>query len=442
MKRLVLVLLFVGSAGSVLAADAGFKVGFAKRDITPTAPVPMWGYGARHNALSQGVLEPLMAKAIVIEAGNQRLAIVGMDIGRGPTRAMMREIRQAVEEQAKVDTVMIAGSHSHHGPVIELTDEKDFGKGTYDDAVAYAKRLPELLVEAITEAAEKLQPARMGVAHENLELNRNRHTQRPVRPTDPMLAVIRFDAEDGRPLAVLVNYAAHPVTLPDDLLKFSPDYPGYLQSRVESALDTNCVFMQGAAGDLSPNGGGLDTKGYGEALGDHAVALARKIETKVPEEPSIKAKVDAFNFTSRVDFNNRLLVMAFQQAFFPELVNNFVREYGAGIRPEMTTVLLNGEVALVTGSGEFFCNHSNRLKERVYLPHTLFFGYCNGHEMYFPTIEAVSEGGYGADFKVSPVEIGAGEKMMNQALINLYTMLGKFPPQTIAQPVAASAAGR
>ncbi len=442
MKRLVLVLLFVGSAGVALAAESNFNVGFAKRDITPTAPTPMWGYGARHNALSQGVLEPLMAKAIVIEAGGQRLAIVGTDIGRGPTRAMMQQIRQAVREKAKVDTVIIAGSHSHHGPVIELTDEQDFGKGTYDDAVAYAKRFPELLVEAIVEAAEKLQPARIGVAHKNLELNRNRHSKRPDKPTDPMLAVMRFDSADGKPLAVLVNFAAHPVTLPAELLKFSPDYPGFLQGRVEEALHTNCVFMQGASGDMSPNTGGLDTKGYGQALGDHAVALAQSVETKVPEEPSIKATVDAYTFNSRVDFNNRLLVMAFQRAFFPELVNNFVREYGPGIRPEMTTVLLNGEVALVTGSGEFFCNHSNRLKERAYLPHTLFFGYANGHDMYFPTIEAVSEGGYGADFQVSPVEIGAGEKMMNQALINLYTMLGKFPPQTIAKPAASSSASR
>jgi hypothetical protein len=50
--------------------------------------------------------------------------------------------------------------------------------------------------------------------------------------------------------------------------------------------------------------------------------------------------------------------------------------------------------------------------------------------MYFPTIEAASEGGYGGDAQVSPVQIGAGEIMINQALINLYTMLGKFPPDT------------
>jgi hypothetical protein len=46
--------------------------------------------------------------------------------------------------------------------------------------------------------------------------------------------------------------------------------------------------------------------------------------------------------------------------------------------------------------------------------------------MYFPTIEAAAEGGYGADPTVSWVALGAGEQMMNKALINIYTMMGKY----------------
>jgi hypothetical protein len=431
MKRIVAIFcLCVASALGASADEPTFKVGFAKRDVTPQAPMPMWGYGARHDALSQGVLDPLMAKAVVIEVGDDRVAIVGTDIGRGPTKAMMEQIRSEVGK-AGVQTVMISGSHSHHGPVIELTDREGFGKGKFDAAVAYAKRYPELLIEAIIEAKNNVQPAKMGIAKKDFDLNRNRHTKQAIKPTDPMLAVIRFDSLDGKPLAILVNFAAHPVTLPTELLKFSPDYPGALQDRVESQLKTNCFFMQGAAGDLSPNRGELDTKGFGAALGDHVVEMAQSIETSVPKNPSIKAKVDKFTFTSRMNINNPLVSGMFARAFFPELVNNFMVETKHGIEPELTTVLLNGKLALVGGSGEFFCNHSNRLKQRAYVPDTLFFGYCNGHNMYFPTIEAASEGGYGGDATVSPVQVGAGEQMMNQALINIYTMLGKFPADTI-----------
>jgi neutral ceramidase len=421
-------------ATSSIADEPAFKVGFAKRDITPQTATPMWGYGDRHAMLSQGTTDPLMAKAVVIEAGNERLAIVGMDIGRGPTTAMMEQIRAAVAEKAGVGHVMISGSHTHHGPVIELTDREGFGKGKFDDAVAYAKRLPELLIEAIVEAKDNAVPARVGVASKNLELNRNRHTKRTPKPTDPMLAVIRFDDAAGKPIAVIANFAAHPVTIDTMVLKFSADYPGALQTRVETSLETNCVFMQGASGDMSPNRGQLTGTQYGEALGDIVVALAKSAETRIPSKPSIQAKTDRFNFTSRMDFNNLILMAIFERAYFPELVRNYAREFAGGIRPELTTVLLNGDLALVGGSGEFFCNHSNRLKERSYVAHTLFFGYCNGHHLYFPTIEAASEGGYGGDATVAPVEVGAGEQMMNRALINIYTMLGKFPPETIEQP--------
>ena len=113
-------------------------------------------------------------------------------------------------------------------------------------------------------------------------------------------------------------------------------------------------------------------------------------------------------------------------AFFPELIPNFADEYADGVRPRLTVALLNGDIALVGVSGEFFSNHSIRLKERARVKQLFFFGYCNGYHQYFPTIEAVAEGGYGADNKVSPVPIGAGEQMMNTALIWIYEMMGKM----------------
>jgi neutral ceramidase len=431
--------LFAMAATADDAADAKtrFAVGVANRDLTPQAPVPMWGYGARHAALSQGSLDPLMAKAIVIHAGDQKLAIVGTDIGRGPTQAMMQKIRKEVKEKAGIDHVMISGSHSHHGPVIELVDRDGLGKGKFDAAVAYAQQLPDMLIDSILEADRTAKPAKMGIATRNTTYNRNRHTKRQPPATEPMLAVMRFDDESGKPIAVLVNFAAHPTMINAIVLKFSADYPGAMKKKVEGELGTHCVFMQGAAGDMSANpppepasDSAEKVANYvhmGNALADQVLELARSIETKKPENPGIRGKVDHFTFASRVDFSNPLIIAGYGSAFFPELVANFVEESKNGITPELNTVLLNGEIALVGGSGEFFSNHSNRLKERSYLPHTLFFGYCNGHNMYFPTIEAVSEGGYGADPPVSPAEIGSGERMMNQALLNIYTMLGKFP---------------
>ena len=58
-----------------------FRVGAADKDVTPPVGIPMWGYGARHDLPSKGVLDPLMAKAIVIAAGSDKVALVGIDLG-------------------------------------------------------------------------------------------------------------------------------------------------------------------------------------------------------------------------------------------------------------------------------------------------------------------------------------------------------------------------
>jgi len=415
-----------------------FEVGFGKQDITPPAGLPMWGYGARHDKLSEGALDSLWAKAIVIHAGNSKLALVGLDLGRGPTGPMMAKIRRTISEKAKIEHVLISGSHTHHGPVIELTDRAGFGKGKFDKAVAYSQKLPELIIDAILAADKAAVPARLGIATRDVDLNRNRHTKHTPKPTDPMLAVLRFDDAAGKPIAVLVNFAAHPVMTDTKIMKYSADYPGFMQRRVENALKTNCFFMQGAAGDMSVNAGAhRGPQGFGEYLGDLVVELAKSAQSTAPAHPSIQGKVDDFVFRSRTDFNSPRVLSGYSRAFFPELTRNFVEEYRDGVPTELNTILLNGDIALVGASGEFFCNHSNRLKQRSYVPHTFFFGYCDGHSMYFPTIEAASEGGYGGDATVSPVEVGAGEQVMNRALINLYTMLGKFKERDYAPAPAA-----
>ena len=418
-------------AGSGVSRDdqeVMFEVGAADRDITPPPGIPMWGYGARHAELSQGALDPLMAKAIVIAAGNDKVALVGIDLGRGPTDAMMKMIRDEIAAKAGIRHVLITGSHTHHGPVIELVDEPGLGKGKFETAIVYCQKLPHLLIEAILGADKNKKPARLGIATEAVTLNRNRHTKRQPKATDAMLAVMRFDDLAGNPIAVLVNFAAHPVMTQEKLLKYSADYPGFLKNKVEAALSTRCAFMQGAAGDMSPNPdpGPWEPKSFGENLAGHVIALAQSVHTEVPAHPSVKGTVDTFRFKTRVDLKDPRVVGIFERQFFPEITHAYAKEFGESLVAELSTVLINGEIALVGGSGEFFCNHANRLKARSYVKNTLFFGYCNGHCMYFPTIEAASEGGYGADPGISLAEIGAGERMMDRALMNIYRLQGKF----------------
>jgi len=211
------------------------------------------------------------------------------------------------------------------------------------------------------------------------------------------------------------------------VLKFSADYVGAMKSEIEKQLNTTAIFMQGAAGDQSVNKKpDADYAEFGRALAGEAVKLASSLSPGEGAHPSLQVEEQRFVFKSRVDLANPLIRGAYEKAFFPELIPNFIDEYAEGVRPRLTIALLNGEFALVGVSGEFFSNHSMRLKARARVKQLFFFGYCNGYHQYFPTIEAVAEGGYGADNTVSPVAVGAGEQIMDTALIRIYQMLGKI----------------
>lgn len=402
-------------------AYADFLAGAATVDITPPKGLPMWGYGARHAKPNEGVRDPLEANAVVLAVGEQRLAIVGLDLGRAPTRYSFGQIRARVKQAAKVDTLFLVASHTHHGPVLE-SGEVAGNPSTYNRA------LEDKLVEAIQTAAQRLRPAQLAVARKQVPLNRNRHSKLPTKPVDSDLVVLRLDDDHGAPIAILVNFAAHPTMLPASLMLYSADYPGALKRYVRKELGGECVFLQGAAGDLSTNPGPLRGEtAFGEGLGREVVTLARPLAPRAPKGATLRVREEEFQFRhKRVDLDSPLVRRAFATAFFPALVEFYLKEYADGIRPRLTVAVLNDEIGLVGVSGEFFCSHSLRLKERARIPHLLFLGYCNDYQQYFPTIEAAAEGGYGADAGVSPVEIGAGEQIMNRALFYLYDLRGRY----------------
>ncbi len=425
------VVIFLGLMSQKPVMAETFRAGFAKANVTPEVPMPLWGYGARKDALSTGVRDSLFAKVLLLEAGDDRLAMVGLDLGRSPMEQSMNRIMERVQAFG-VSHVFIVGSHTHHGPVIELKNKPGMGQGRFDDDVLnYPMLLEDAIVDAIRRASENLQPARIGWDIQPIDMNRNRHSAYEPKPRDPDLTVLRVDDISGEPLAILVNFSAHPTMQPVDDLRFSAEWPGRMMRRVEAALGVDCLFMQGAAGDLTvrrPEGvSGSD--GFGDALAEKVIEIAGKIKTTMPEEPRIQSVMKTYDVPARVDTKNEALLNSYRQAYFPELINTLLPEFAESrMRPVLTVALINNELALVGGSGEFFSAHSVRLKERFHDGDLVFFGFCNGHHLYFPTIEGAAEGGYGADAQVAWVEIGAPEMMMNDALQLLYHMRGLMEP--------------
>jgi hypothetical protein len=403
------------------ARAEGLRAGAAKVDVTPPVGHALWGYASRRDQPSLGVLDRLHARALVLEVGKDRLAIVSLDLGRAPTRASFARIRTKALKSAGVGTLFLVASHTHHGPVLE-TDDWPSARDSY------VRFLEKQLGEVILAAARVLAPARLGVAGRETRLNRNRHSRRAGAPVDRLLQVLRVETPRGKAIAHAVNFAAHPTMQPREVRKLSADYPGFLAATLEKEMNAPCLFLQGAAGDLSPNApaGHEGAEKFGTLLGREVSCLVKKVRCCALEKTTLKTREEDFRFACRVDVTNPVVTLALGMAFYPALVAFFEREYKDGVRPRLTAALLDGRIGFVGVSGEFFCGHALHLRRRARLEHLFFLGYCNDYQQYFPTIEAATEGGYGTQAWIAPAAIGSGEKVMDRALIHLWQMRGKL----------------
>src|SRR5262249_3778519 len=294
--------------------EAGLQAGVSKVDVTPPIGFAMWGYGARHDAPSVGVMDPLYAKALVLKVGKESMAIVGLDIGRGATppssgptcQAAGAAMRKRVEAETGIKHLFIVVSHTHHGPVIELDNWPT-------PQSSYVRTLEQKLADVMIEANRALQPAKLSIASKEVPLNRNRHSKRPDKSVDRELLVLRVESLDDTPIAHSVNFAAHPTMTVEKDMRFSADYPGVMAGIVEGQTKVPCLFLQGAAGDLSPNNVNFDwkPKPFGEALGKEVLGMIKGIHGEESSKPLLQSYEADFRFKPRVDLGNPFVKQAF-----------------------------------------------------------------------------------------------------------------------------------
>ena len=145
--RVLSALVAITLTATAAPAAGPLQAGAAVVDVTPPLGYPMWGYGARKAAACVGVLDPLKARALVIAVGSERFALVSLDLGRCPPRASTDAVRARVKKEAGVGQVFLCGSHTHHGPVLEVDDWPSPDK-------SYVRVLEGKIADAIVEAAK------------------------------------------------------------------------------------------------------------------------------------------------------------------------------------------------------------------------------------------------------------------------------------------------
>ncbi|MBI2431683.1 MAG: neutral/alkaline non-lysosomal ceramidase N-terminal domain-containing protein [Candidatus Hydrogenedentes bacterium] len=273
-------------------ASAELRAGAAQVDITPPAGTPSAGYGARMGKGMEGVHDPLLATALVLDNGVKQVAlVVGVDhLGMG--KAMVDGVREQVQANPALAQceLFLGSSHTHSGggAYLNLPGIGDRLAGQFDQAI-YQSYI-DGAAKAVLQAVEHLQPAKLGVGYGAVDgLNSYRGDWPPNVETRDDVAVIKVTTVDDKPLAVLFNFAAHPTVLGADNLKFSADYVGFARDALRQVLGEGVqpIFFNGAQGDVSPRTPeAADDFGRAEAMGK---ALAAEVQRVWNETTAVDA---------------------------------------------------------------------------------------------------------------------------------------------------------
>lgn len=282
------------------------QAGIAKVDITDrTGPVH----------------DPLYVKALVLRNDSTPVVLITIDavsigeigrIGNG----FLAVVRGELERELGIppQCVLINASHCH-------------GIVRPDTAA--------LTVEAVKQAWKAMVPVRLGTgAGSEAHISENRRIKMKDRsevdmrrayalpqdaevdslgPIDPQIGLLRVDREDGKPLALVYNFACHPIMNPPSTGN-TADFPAFASQVIEEELGDGAMafFIQGCAGDINPIryksvSQPAQAEPLGARLGLSVMRAARQIEAK--SGAVLKVEREILALPRAADFDRRIVAI-------------------------------------------------------------------------------------------------------------------------------------
>jgi hypothetical protein len=225
-----------------------------------------------------GVHDPLFIRALVLrDRDGKHLALLSADsIGAG--FATCDEIRNRIKNTCGIDEVWFSCSHTHSGRWIVSTphagrnynDELLWDDGTHvlltdrPDELAWNNTVHTKLVEAVIEAKGRLEPADLKTGRAPVKVGINRRITGDDGYTYmgwnrngvivPWVSTLSAHSKrTGKPLFVLLEHAAHPVTVPHTSKLVSADFPGAAVAHVKKQIGGEGIvaFGQGCSANIN-----------------------------------------------------------------------------------------------------------------------------------------------------------------------------------------------
>ena len=451
--------------------------GVYETNITPPPGVWMSGYALRPSG-ALGVHDELYARALVLDDGRTRVALVVADLIAFPF-AMSQEIRERIGDALGIpaQAVMLHCTHTHGGPY--LGTFRTMGEAD----PAYTDVLTRKLIGAAAQAATSLVPVHLTYGETSAQIGVNRRHSGPngriaghvdysgvVIPTVQTLCV---NGADGRTLALLCCHACHPTTMEGTNLQFTGDWPGaavaHLKARFRRegrengiAEDALPFCLVGCCGDINP----VRRRSW-EAVAENGRQVADAAHTaRWNAHGRLEERLSATEVTLELpmlpppdDATCRRLEKEWEQT----LERNRAEKTGEGWRrmaeghlawareclrlnaegsyartqPFAIQHLSLGGISLLGFPAEMFAQYALDFSAQSQRP-VVALGFTNGCWNYVPTTAEYARGGYEVEeaFKYYGTQMFAPEcePLLREAV---YALLGLEDPDTIPYPLLA-----
>ena len=267
------------------------SVGASMVDITPPMKAHLCGDGSGKHRPALTVLDPLYAKAMVFDAGGQRVCILALDLTI-VAKPYTDQIRQTAADALGTHpgAVIVCATQTHSAPSLgavmldpdfplEMGPDTQYIRGSEDDYINFV--VPQAIAAAV-QAGKNLAPAQMGCGRGmlgDLSFNRRGITRKSAivmpkpfgtpkqplgpkdlcyleGPIDPEVGVIAFRGHETV-LGMLLHHTCHPVInfgKPEHYNAVSADWPGSWSAAMHTKLGANCVplVINGCCGNINP----------------------------------------------------------------------------------------------------------------------------------------------------------------------------------------------
>jgi hypothetical protein len=331
-----------------------FSIGYAQTVITPSLKKTVYLAGFGQNRKAQSIHDDLYLRVLALQSDSVLVALAAADL-IGLSRFHCTEIEKRVQDQAPGVRLILACTHTHHGPDTLGLWGPDMSTCGVD--ADYIEEVKGKCVQVVLAALKSMRPATMNAT--SIQVKGVAKNARNPEIVDDRLTCLQFrDPFRHTILASLMNFPCHPEVLWEHNPHITSDYPGYLRREVEAMTQAPCLFFSGALGGMmTPD------------VQDHSFAEAEAMGTKLAQE-GLKALSNAHTVPVAISLRHNCAQFSipmtnpmFQMAMQAGLLPNLVNEHGEIVTE--TNIIKIGPVWLAAVPGELLPALGLALKEEL-----------------------------------------------------------------------------